>query len=371
MNQHEEGIGHEPLVSICIPVFNGGSLIFRALESCMRQTYRHIEVVVSDNASTDDTAAVVASYAARDGRVRYYRNAENIGPVENFFRSYELASGAFVQPLGHDDWLMPNYVEECVKCFNRYPGTGLVTTDQVSVSVKDGDREPSCDIQLAFKNRNVATHSIFRGYYKVNCKHPVGLGGSMGRRDDYVGAHGWFRAMGEDVEFGRQYYQPGYAFDGVCALKVLTPYPYAAFTNKTAYVKLTQPKNSSKLFPFDLKSVGGIVRFYRVFFKLYEHLYSRELKRYDFGFRTYFGAELLNTLFFKLVKNRFTRSYFAGARHATAFFQQYSAWEKIAIVMKFTPLFFARLCKFSARKIWRRKAKLPHSDASWRLPTTA
>ena len=61
----------KPLVSICIPVFNGQRFLCQALESLLAQDYENIEVVVLDNISTDDTREICLSYANRDARLRY------------------------------------------------------------------------------------------------------------------------------------------------------------------------------------------------------------------------------------------------------------------------------------------------------------
>ena len=76
--------GQKPFVSIGLPVYNGGDYLEEALESIAAQTYRNYEVVISDNASTDRTADICESYAARDPRIRYVRNPVNIGGDRNY-----------------------------------------------------------------------------------------------------------------------------------------------------------------------------------------------------------------------------------------------------------------------------------------------
>ncbi len=99
-----------PLVSICIPIFNGGSFVSRALESSINQTYKNIEIIVVDNASTDNTRKIIDSYIAKDKRIKYFRNDFNIGAIKNFLKSFQFASGEYVQLLCHDDWLSKNYI---------------------------------------------------------------------------------------------------------------------------------------------------------------------------------------------------------------------------------------------------------------------
>ncbi len=87
--------GTAPLVSIGIPVYNGGKYLEETLDSILNQTFTDFEVIVSDNASTDNTREIVEAYAAKDPRVRYYRNAENIGAAPNYNRTFELSRGKY------------------------------------------------------------------------------------------------------------------------------------------------------------------------------------------------------------------------------------------------------------------------------------
>ena len=73
----------EPLVTIGVPVYNGADYLTLAIDSLLAQTYRNVELLISDNASTDGSSEVCAAYAQRDARVRYIRQAHNIGGVEN------------------------------------------------------------------------------------------------------------------------------------------------------------------------------------------------------------------------------------------------------------------------------------------------
>ena len=75
-----------PLVSIGVPVYNGERLLGRTLESLLAQTYTHLEIIISDNASTDSTPAIAREFADRDPRVRYVRNETNIGAIPTFSR---------------------------------------------------------------------------------------------------------------------------------------------------------------------------------------------------------------------------------------------------------------------------------------------
>jgi glycosyltransferase involved in cell wall biosynthesis len=100
-----------PRVSICIPAYNHGRFLGAAIESALSQTWTDLEVVVSDNRSTDDTAAVVAPFVRRDTRVRYELASTHVGMADSFNRSVALARGEHVKLLCADDLLEPQCVE--------------------------------------------------------------------------------------------------------------------------------------------------------------------------------------------------------------------------------------------------------------------
>lgn len=92
-----------PKVSICIPTYCGGKTIGPAIESVLAQSLTDFELIVIDDGSTDNTRAVVESFA--DPRVKYFLNPKNLGPEGNWNRCLELASGKYFKLLPHDDLL--------------------------------------------------------------------------------------------------------------------------------------------------------------------------------------------------------------------------------------------------------------------------
>jgi glycosyltransferase involved in cell wall biosynthesis len=128
-----------PLVSIGLPVYNGEAYLRESLDSLLAQTYEHLELIISDNASTDKTADICREYVDRDSRVRYSRNECNIGMNENFNRVFELASGEFFMWGSHDDRRSPEYVESCVQVLCADPSIVLCYSE--SVFIDDQGRE--------------------------------------------------------------------------------------------------------------------------------------------------------------------------------------------------------------------------------------
>ncbi len=116
-----QGSERVPKVSIGLPVFNGENYLREALDCLFAQTYTDVEFVICDNASTDATQAICREYAARDERVMYHRNGENLGAAKNFNRTFELARGEYFRWMGHDDRLHPDYLECCVRELEAAP----------------------------------------------------------------------------------------------------------------------------------------------------------------------------------------------------------------------------------------------------------
>lgn len=114
-----------PLVSIGVPVFNGESGLGRCLEALLHQDYPNLEIIVSDNASTDATCSIAEHYARIDGRVKFLRSDQNRGGGWNFNRVFELSSGKYFMWAAHDDARAPSFVSACVERMEECPDAVL------------------------------------------------------------------------------------------------------------------------------------------------------------------------------------------------------------------------------------------------------
>lgn len=94
-----------PIVSIGLPVFNGEKFLIRALDSLLAQDHTDFELIISDNGSTDGTEKICKDYASRDHRIRYVRQAHNLGSHENFnFVLHESRGDYFMWAAADDLW---------------------------------------------------------------------------------------------------------------------------------------------------------------------------------------------------------------------------------------------------------------------------
>ncbi len=115
-----------PLISVLIPNYNYVKYVATAVDSAVAQTYPNVEVIVSDNCSTDGAWELLCERYANDPRVRLYRNEQNIGMARNFDRLLELARGEYVMCLSSDDFLLPPHLERLAAAFERDPGLDVV-----------------------------------------------------------------------------------------------------------------------------------------------------------------------------------------------------------------------------------------------------
>jgi hypothetical protein len=125
-----------PLVSVCIPTHNYARFLPRTIESVLSQTHADLELVVLDDASTDDTEEVVKRYAG-DPRLRFKRHDRNIGLFANFNACLDEARGDFVKVLCADDWLHERSVEDGLAALERTPEAGMATSPGWHVDAGD------------------------------------------------------------------------------------------------------------------------------------------------------------------------------------------------------------------------------------------
>jgi len=136
------------VVSVLIPTRNRPVLAIKAVKSALAQTYRSIEIVVTDNSDTDELGDLLA--AIGDDRIKYTKNLENIGPILNWRKALDIANGEYCIILPDDDYLInPFYVEDA---------TGILANDAINLII------PDCI--LSYPNKNVIGSSGYSGLIK-------------------------------------------------------------------------------------------------------------------------------------------------------------------------------------------------------------
>jgi glycosyltransferase involved in cell wall biosynthesis len=136
--------GTAPRITIGMPVYNGEQFLRQAVDSLLDQTYRNFELIICDNCSMDATEDICRSYAAADKRVRYHRNASNIGAPRNFNLAFSLSNTEYFKWAGADDICAPDLLERCVEILDRqpdavlcYPKTTWIDENSAPIKVYD------------------------------------------------------------------------------------------------------------------------------------------------------------------------------------------------------------------------------------------
>lgn len=122
-----------PTVSVAMPIYNSEKYLAESIESHLQQTCQDFELILTDNASTDRSEEICRAYAAKDSRIKYHRNPQNLGAAGNFRRGFELSIGRYFRWSPSDDLISPNLLQSAVNVldhepsvFVAYPRTKLI-----------------------------------------------------------------------------------------------------------------------------------------------------------------------------------------------------------------------------------------------------
>jgi glycosyltransferase involved in cell wall biosynthesis len=147
-----KGSSIKPLVTIGIPTYNRATgYLPEALESALAQNYPNLEIVVSDNGSSDNTESVVNNYA--DSRIRFFRQQPSITPNDNFNFCLNQANGAYFLMLHDDDKIDPEFIDSCMRAANYEEHFGIIRTGtriiNAAGSVINEGRNRVADLSMA------------------------------------------------------------------------------------------------------------------------------------------------------------------------------------------------------------------------------
>src|ERR1043166_768063 len=129
---------HQPKVSVGLPVFNGEKYLAGALGCLVQQDFEDFELIICDNASTDGTAAICHEFAAKDPRIRCFRNETNIGAGPNYNRAFQLARGEFFKWASHDDECHPSLLRRCLETFEKSPAATVLVFTKADIIDGEG-----------------------------------------------------------------------------------------------------------------------------------------------------------------------------------------------------------------------------------------
>lgn len=181
-----------PRISVGMFVYNGGESISQAITSILSQTFKEFELIISDNASTDETDAICREFAAKDTRIRYIRQERNLGAEANCLFVLDAAVGEYFMWAAHDDVRSPEYLEVNLEYLSAHPDY-VASTSPVQFmggrpdSFKMGDR--SLDQENA-EERFLAGLETWRacGRFYSLMKRDAVASSKMIRSGSYIGA---------------------------------------------------------------------------------------------------------------------------------------------------------------------------------------
>jgi len=152
-----------PKISILIPAYNSELYISEAIESAVNQDYDNLEIIAVDNCSTDRTYEILKNFASRHSNLRIYQNSENLGPVKNWQRCINLATGEYSKLLFSDDLIDKTFVSKTLPFLLNNSEVGFVFTH-----TKIFDEKISRDAYLIgetglYKSIDFITNSLIGG----------------------------------------------------------------------------------------------------------------------------------------------------------------------------------------------------------------
>ncbi len=110
-------------ITVGLPVYNGEKYLASSIDSIISQTFQNFELVITDNASTDNTGSICKKYAQIDSRVKYHRNEKNLGASANHNLTVSLAKGKYFVWGSYDDIRHPEYLEKCHAYLTNNPSS--------------------------------------------------------------------------------------------------------------------------------------------------------------------------------------------------------------------------------------------------------
>jgi glycosyltransferase involved in cell wall biosynthesis len=159
-------------VDIVIPTYNRFEMLASAIRSAQNQEYNNLNIIVTDNCSTDNTSLLVKKMAALDSRINYVCNTENAGMLGNLYKAFTLSSNEYFCILTDDDLLTPNFISDALEVFENNKNIGFVALESVYIDDKMNLlREPQASL-----SGELFTYENDESFFAMTShKHPFSL----------------------------------------------------------------------------------------------------------------------------------------------------------------------------------------------------
>ena len=129
---------NNPLITICIPTYNRAQYIGQTIESVLNQTYSKLELLIVNDASTDETENIISKF--KDKRIRYEKNSKNLGYIKSMRKGNNLSKGQWIMFLSDDDRMLPQMLEEMTNAMkeNQNKEIGFVVPQTININSEGG-----------------------------------------------------------------------------------------------------------------------------------------------------------------------------------------------------------------------------------------
>lgn len=181
---------NQPLVSIVMPNYNDARFLRESVDALLGQSYPFLEIIIVDDASTDESPALLAAYERRDSRVRVLLNPGNRGTVLSATRGQAEARGEYLYFASSDDKVLPGFFEKSVKLLEEFPKAGLCWTDPSHFFASGGpvySRHTGITAGPAY----LSPEDLVRDYQEGRLSAPLHAAPALLRRSTYEAAGGF------------------------------------------------------------------------------------------------------------------------------------------------------------------------------------
>lgn len=278
-----------PLVSICMPLWNKEAYIGEALSSCLNQTYKNIEVLVSNNCSTDKSLEIIAAF--NDPRVKVYTNPQNMGGMYNFRKVFTYATGKYMTYLSADDALDLTTIEKAVTLLEDPKNQDIVLVNTY-IGIINEASEPIMTKKYIFGGGRISSYWGIRSNFIYGSNHLGEPNGSVWRKECYdkmpmpkfINGNGWTADLDLKMELllqGNTYMIP----------EPLGKFRISGTSNSTTILKASQ----AKLFREYAMEIYHDKRYHLSFFWVI------------LGSITSFGLQIARGLFYKLFMKKLSK----------------------------------------------------------------
>ncbi|MBW4646439.1 MAG: glycosyltransferase [Goleter apudmare HA4340-LM2] len=155
----------EPLVSVIIPTYNRPEYLKHAIASAVNQTYQNIEIIISDNCSTENTQAIVASFG--DSRIRFWQQPQNIGMLANQMHAFKMARGKYVASLHDDDMWNEDFLAKLVPPLEANSELILAFCDHHIIDAQGNINYPGTEENTRAYKRDKLAQGVYQSFSKI------------------------------------------------------------------------------------------------------------------------------------------------------------------------------------------------------------